>query len=118
MRTKRVTNWCIEYLKNSEKATTEELLDAYNERFYHGTTSHGLGNVLGKDNRFVKAGETFINRGTGEYKVTVWALKKGWTFGNSITGEKKIIKKTDTTKNKKKIRKIRKVMSVKLESFL
>ena len=104
MRAKRVTEWCARYLKDSQRATTGEMLDAYNEKFYHGTTSHGLGNVLRQDRRFIKAGETVINRGTGEYKVTVWALKKGWVFGNRITGER-ILQKINSKRRKKRAKK-------------
>ena len=84
MRTRRVATWCEEYLKDAPNATTDELLEAYNEKSSHGTTAHGLGNVLGKDKRFEKVGESFIDRGSGKYKVTVWALKKGWILGNKI----------------------------------
>jgi len=86
MRTRRVTKWCIECLQDGAK-TTDQIREFINNKSSHGTTGHGLANVLAKDRRFEKVGEAYISRGTGKYKVTRWALNAAYAF--EITENKK-----------------------------
>ena len=79
MRTRRVTNWCIKCLREGNK-TTEQIREYINGISSHGTTGHGLANVLAKDNRFKKVGEEYVTRTSGRYKVSVWALSDDYDW--------------------------------------
>lgn len=64
----------IEYLKSHSKASTSELLDYLNKRLKHGTTSHALGNVLGKDPRFKEIEKQQREDREKTAKQVVWGL--------------------------------------------
>ena len=102
MRTRRVTNWCLDILSNGQERTTFEILDYINnvKRSRHGTTAHGLGNILGKDPRFEKTGETYAWKGIGKYKVSCWTISGA---GTMFLGQKNL-EADKMEKEKKKIK--------------
>jgi len=74
MKTKRIRIWVAEYLETGPK-NTHQILDYLHERSKMGTTSQGLGNVLAKDERFVKVGIERVKREYGpSTDVSIWAL--------------------------------------------
>lgn len=86
MKTKRMVEWCEEALSDGD-LTTEEILEKVNERSKHGTTSHGLGNILAKDERFVRVGEDIIYRGAIKQRMAIWGLKRRHEKGDYAIGK-------------------------------
>lgn len=77
MRTTRLRIKVYEYLKIKPKSTSD-ILDYINENTKHGTTTHVLGNILGKDARFKKVGTTQVtaslSRDKMSYEVAIWGV--------------------------------------------
>jgi hypothetical protein len=75
LKTERIRNKAVEILKERPMATIE-ILDRLNAHFKYGTSRHSLGNVLGKDTRFIKIDEVYL-RGSisGGTIQKIWALR-------------------------------------------
>jgi len=99
MRTVRVKRWCKEALYDDE-LTTAEIKEFINERCTHGTTTHGLANVLGRDkSTFKKVGMDVNTDGMDPYKVTVWTLTDD---ARELIRERKIEKEKQKKEKRKK----------------
>lgn len=78
MRTTRLRERLVTYLSGGPK-TTHQILEHINNTTKHGTTTHVLGNILGKDKRFKKVGNENITEAPEkgvyhQYQITIWGL--------------------------------------------
>ncbi len=97
MKTKRIRKDLVSFLNGEIKyswkekgifdrpaspATTDELLTFYNKVTRHGSTTHQIGNVLGKDKDIVKVG-LVKSKGIlgGKYDICEWATK-AWVLNH------------------------------------
>lgn len=67
-------------LTENEKLSTGEILEAVNNRYTWGFTTHQMGNVLAKDERFVKLEEvakitSLAGDGSSTYSQALWSLR-------------------------------------------
>jgi hypothetical protein len=77
MRTKRLRENVEKYLAEVGKASTHQILDHCNNTTAHGTTSSQIGNILAKDERFVKCGVEKISEPPHRnYTIVVWTLRR------------------------------------------
>lgn len=75
MKTERIRAKIVEILSIRPMATIE-ILDRLNKHFKNGTSRHSLGNVLGKDIRFVKIDMVKLKGHiSGSTYNAIWALK-------------------------------------------
>ena len=76
VRTTRLQNRIVNYLKKQDKSTPE-IVDYINDNWKHGTDYHAMCNILAKSGLFIKKGfAKRINATTGDkYNVVVWGVK-------------------------------------------
>ena len=79
-RNKRERNFIAKLLAENEKMCTGEILEAVNNQYAWGFTTFQLGNVLSKDDRFIKLDEvarvaSLAGDGTTTSAQAMWALR-------------------------------------------
>jgi len=76
-KTFRLKKHMIDSLSDGPKSTSD-IIDYVNGKLKHGTMSHAVGNVLGKDPRFREKERGSRRHGDGEgsksWTVTIWEL--------------------------------------------
>lgn len=73
-RTVRLRRIIGELLRDHGPMSTVEIYDRLNERLSWGATMSQIGNIMGKDRRFVKTGQVSGVFRVGRYQVCTWDL--------------------------------------------
>ena len=74
-RTGRLRNEIAQYLEDNGVSNTSQILEHINKRFRRGATMNQVGNLLARDSRFEKLGNTEGTTMAGfRERVCIWAL--------------------------------------------